>query len=1144
MKKNLDLTRRSFPFLKLNLKMKISMLFMFMVLFTMQAKTSYSQGTKITLDLNNVTVIKLIDEIESQTEFHFVYQIKDVNLNRIVSVKAKEETVPSILERIFGNTKTTHSVVDKQIFLKQRVSAGNTLNKKVSTSLITQQMLVSGTVTDTNGQPLPGASIVEKGTANGTTTDFDGNFSVSVDDENAILIVSYIGFTTLEVQVEGKSDIQIKLFEDSAKLDEVVVIGYGTATKKDLVSAVASVKSDVLENQPVARLDQALQGRAAGVNVTSNNGAPGAASTIRIRGQNSINGNNNPLYVVDGFIAGNNFNLNNINVNDIESVDILKDATALAIYGTRGASGVILVTTKSGAKLPAGKPVISINHYQATQVLANKIDLLDGEGYVDYINESGQFVPGPGVDVNGVSVPIGMRDTSLPLYYNAESTPNTDWLGHVTQMGTISNTDLSIAGRGGKTNYYMSMNYFNQEGILKGSGLERVTMRTNLDVDLSDDLKIGVRLNLSRFKMENNKVDFQGIIHSVLPVRTVYDENGELTGTNPISSYSQRNPIADIDLRDDHDLVTNVVANTYLEYEIFKNFKFKTTFGAELNYFKNNSYLSAFDPARVADNAIGGFAQVNQNQSQSLLNENTFTYNKNFGKHSLKFLGGFTWQKDTSEGANASAEGYPNDAVKYNSLQTGSNASTYDITSNYLQRTLTSFLGRVSYNFDDRYILTLVGRKDGSSVFETGKKWAFFPSVGGAWNMDREGFMENAESISLLKLRGSYGIIGEQGVAPYNSFNLLNPQNTYFNENLVGAVVLGTPASEGLKWETTKQLDIGFELGLWSNRVTFEADYYQKTTEDLLLFSALPTTAGERQLKNVGSVQNRGFEFSLNTLNVSKDNFEWDTSITLSTNKSEVLDLGDEEYINLQATGTRGGPSGRIIVGQPMPVFVGAEYLGTYKDPQEIVDDNLVGQVFLGSPRFRDVDGNGTINQEDYKVTGSPQPDFFGGIRNTFTYMGLSLDIFFQGQYGSDIFNIRTQSSFYGRGDHNLDPIVQGRYIEGVNETSDIPRAGTSTSLYNPNSTVNIEDGSYLRLKTVSLGYDIPLENARLANIFSRLNVYVTGTNLLLFSKFRMGDPEVNNFTAGSGFDSVSQGFAFPSYPYARTITVGARMNF
>lgn len=1009
---------------------------------------------------------------------------------------------------------------------------------------IVAQEIVTGKVTDQSSQPLPGVNIIVEGSNKGASTDFDGNYSIKASS-NDVLQFSYLGFITQSIRVGNQNVISVTLQEDAQALDEVVVIGYGTSSKKDLVSSVSSVKAEAIENQPVTRVDQALQGRAAGVEVTSNSGAPGTGATIRIRGNSSINGNNNPLFVIDGFIVGTGFNLNNINVNDIKSIEVLKDATALAIYGTRGASGVVLVTTKNGKGQVEGKPTISVNSYVSLDQLANKIEIVGGRDYVNYINEAGQFTPGPNIDFEGTFLPIGLTNTSLPLVYNdPDNVPTTDWIDVVSQLGIKHNLDVSIKGNSEHSNYYSSINYFKQDGVIRNSGLERVVFRTNFDYDISDRFKSGIRVNLSRQKKENNKVSFGGIISSVLPVRTIYDDEGNFTGTNPVSGTLQRNPEADIQLREDHDLVTNIIANTFFEYELFKDFKIKTSIGATLNYYKRNRYLPGALPERILNNNVGGFAQINTDQSKDILNENTFTYKKDLGDHSLNLLGGFTWQKITSEGTSASAEGFPNDVVQFNNLALGSDPESYQVGSGYNQRTLVSFLGRFTYSYDSKYILTLVGRRDGSSVFETGNKYAFFPSVGVAWNVDEEKFMENIDAVNRLKFRGSFGKVGEQGVSAYNSFDLFNSQFNYFNENLVPAIILGSPGSNGLKWETTEQLDLGMELGLFKNRITFEADYYEKTTNDLLLFRDLPNTAGSRVLENVGSVENKGFEFLLNTVNVDTDKFNWNTTLTVSTNKSKVLDLGPEEYINIQSTGNQGGSSARLMVGQPMPVFFGAEYLGTYQDPQEIIDDNAIGRAFLGGPRFRDVDGDGNINQNDYSVIGSPEPDFYGGLRNTFSYKGLALDIFFQGSYGGEIFNVLTQTSFYGRGDQNLDPRVLNRWQEGVDEISNVPRAGASSSLFNPNSTVNVEDGSYLRLKSVTLSYDIPLKSAKLDNIFKSVNLYVTGNNLALFSKFKLGDPEVNNFSAGSGFNSVSQGFASGQYPYARSIVTGIKLEF
>ncbi len=1003
---------------------------------------------------------------------------------------------------------------------------------------------VTGTITDDDGMAIPGITVVVKGTTTGTITDFDGSFTIKAKPSD-VLVASYVGYVTREVPVGNSKNLTIVLQQDIATLDEVIVIGYGTSTKKTLVSAVASISAETIQDQPVSRIDQTLQGRAAGVEVTSNNGAPGAGTTIRIRGASSINGNNNPLFVIDGFIVGTGFDLNTLNTNDVESVQILKDATALSIYGTRGAAGVILITTKSGKGIPTGKPVISVNQFTTIQELANKIELVGGVDYANYVNEARQFIPGPDVIVNGVSLPVGLTDPTIDLFYpNPSEVPNTDWIDEVSQMGSVSNTDLSITGNTDNANYYVSMNYFNQRGILKSSGLERAILRANLDINASDRFTTGIRLNLSNYKRENNKVNFSEIVTSVLPARAIFDEDGNFTDSHPISGGLQSNPVADAALRVRHDLVTNLITNTYFEYELFKDFKLKSTVGATLNFIKRNRYSPGILPQRLAAQD-GGFGSVETVARKDILNENTFTYYKNFGDHSLKVLGGFTWQKITSEQVFASAEGFPNDVLEFNRLQSGSEPETYQVRSDYNQRTLVSFLGRINYTFKDKYLLTLVGREDGSSVFEEGKKYAFFPSIGMGWNIDEENFLSNSDIIDRLKLRGSFGIVGEQGVAAYNSLDLFSPTFTFFNENLVPAVVLRTPGTDGLEWETTEQLDLGLELGLFNNRISLEVDYYKKTTKDLLLNRDLPDTAGGRLLENVGSVENKGFEFSLNTININTNTFKWETSLVLSTNKSKVLDLGDEEFINLQNTGNQGGTSARLIVGQPMPVFVGAEYLGTYKDPQEIIDDGLEGRAFLGSPRFRDVDGDGAINNNDAVIIGSPQPDFYGGIHNTFSYQGISLDIFFQGSYGGDIFNTLSQQSFYGRDTSNLDPRVLDRWIAGVNETSNVPRAGTSLSTFNPNSTVNIEDGSFLRLRTVTLGYDVPVKKMRgLSTVFDAVNVYVAGNNLLLFSDFRLGDPEVNTFTDGSGFRSVSQGFAAGQYPYATSITAGFKMKF
>lgn len=993
------------------------------------------------------------------------------------------------------------------------------------------QSEISGTVLDLSAEPIIGATILIQGGSFGTTTDVNGAFTITANPGD-VLRISYIGYAEKEVTIGTQTILEIIMEEDTEVLDEVVVIGYGVTAKKDLVSSVASVKGAQIQNQPVVRLDQSLQGRATGVEVTANNGAPGAGATIRIRGTNSINGQNNPLFVVDGFVAGSGFNLNSINANDVESIEILKDATALAIYGTRGAAGVIIITTKNGSGLKAGKPQISINQYYSTQRVANPVEILGGQGYADYINESGQFVPGP----EG----YGFTDTSLPLTIaDPENAANTDWLDLITQNGTAVNTDLSISGNSQNANYYLSFNRFDQEGLVRGSGIERYQFRSNFDVNISKKLKTGIRLNVADFKTENGKTGYGTIIGGVLPVRTVYDEDGNFTATNPITSSSQRNPVADIEMRVDHTLSNIMIGNAYLSFEPIEGLLLKTNVGSQLNKIKNNDYLPGALPERNLSN-LGGYASVAYSDYKSLLNENTISYKLPLGPiHKIDILGGFSFQKNTTETINANASGYPNDVVQFNNLSFGADPETYVIGSGYSQRTFVSAFTRLNYSFNSKYLLTFAARRDGSSVFEDGNKYAFFPSLGFAWNIHEEAFLDQLDIINRLKFRGSIGQVGQQGVGVYNSIATFNNTNTYFNESIANAVLIGSLPSRDLSWETTEQIDLGLEVGILQDRFLVEIDWYQKVTKDLLLSKPLPNTAGGTQLQNIGSIRNRGLEFSLRSFNISQGDLRWETQLTVSGNRNIILELGGDEFINLRQPTNQGGSGVRLVPGYSVPVFVGATYLGTYKTQEEIDADGTNGRSFLGGPRYEDLDGNGVINDEDFVIIGNPQPDFYGGLRNTISYKGLSLDIFLQGTYGNEIYNGRNQTHLFGRGDQNIFPAVLDRWKQGENETSDIARAGISTSLFNPNSTVGIEDGSHLRLKALSLSYDFPKVNIGSKPVFENLQVYVTGNNLFLWTNFTLGDPEVSNY--GS---ALEQGVATGQYPYARSLTLGVNAKF
>ena len=1005
----------------------------------------------------------------------------------------------------------------------------------LATFLISMQAIgqktISGVISDADAVPLPGVNVIVKGTNKGVVTDFDGNFALEANDGD-VLTISFIGFTTQEVVVGAESNLSISLNEDYAKLDEVIITGYGSTAKKDLVSSISQIKGEALLNQPVARVDNMLQGRAAGVNVVSTSGEPGAASTIRIRGMSSINGNNKPLFVIDGFIVGTDFNLSNLNVNDIESIEVLKDASSLAIYGTRGAAGVILISTKSGLSTQEGKVDVSINHYSSSQIVYNYPEMASIGVWAEYWNEG----------VTYTDTDYGTNDPSLAD--NAVHAPNwqsivpTDWRGLITRNGRIDNTDVNISGNSGKANYFISYNRFAQEGIIKSSGLERNSLRANFDLNVSDNIRTGIRMAITDRRQEHNKVGFGAVYYDLLPTMSVYKDDGSYNGENPVSGSILRNPVHDVNHRIDHSFVTNILANAYVEFDIAKDFTLRSSVGSNLTFNKRNRYVGNLAPGTI-NSGTGGDADVSFGRTTGFLNENTITYSKEFGDHSIKVLAGYTMQKDTYTDVSGGGAGYANDVVTFNNLSLGADAARNVIGSDYRQRTFESILSRINYSYKDKYLLTLVGRRDGSSVFEDGKKYAFFPSAGAAWKISEEDFMQDIEAISSLKLRASYGIVGEQGVSPYNSLAKYNPRNIFFNQSISPAVILASLPSTGLEWEKTHQTDIGVEIGFLNNRYSVEIDYYNKQTKDLLLAKPLPGTAGDTRLENVGQVENKGFEFTLNSVNIEKPDFVWSSNLQISANRNKVVSLGDATEILLRNPNHAQAGAGalRLVPGEVMPSFYGAVYEGTYKSSAEVDADQRTGIDGVGSPNYVDQNGDGAINQNDFVNLGSPQPDFYYGFRNTLTYKNWNLDVFIQGMQGNEMFDASIYEFFYGRGpENNILPIVADRWTPS-NPTSDIPRAGTSAGSYRPNSSLNVVDGSYIRLKNVTLNYDFG-EIPGLPFVDSA-SVYVTGNNLLLITDYKWGDPEVSD----GGSATVAQGVADDQYPYSSSVAVGFRLN-
>lgn len=1087
--------------------------FLMIVLTTIQSLGSvYSQATKLSVNMENATLVDVLDNIESQSRFRFLYNNDLLENKRFGRVKFNNKTVDQILDDLLKDTGSKYSVLVNNLIVISPEETG------------AQQAAIRGTVTSETGEPLPGVTVVVKGTTQGTVTDTNGEYTLGNIPEGAILVFSFVGMQTQEIEVGEQTTIDITMLEDVIGIEEVVAIGYGVSKKRDLTGSVSSVKGEELENIPASRVDQILQGKASGVQVTQISGDPGTGSSIRIRGGNSIQGDNEPLYVIDGFIVGTGYNLNNLNVNDIESLEVLKDATAISIYGTRGANGVILITTKSGLNRAPGQPVISVNAYTGIQELKSKIDFANGPELAYLSN----------LDAEN-------RGAALP-FPDLSKVPDVDWIDQVTRTAPLTNMDVSISGRteSGNLNYYISGNYFNQQGIVRASGIEKYTFRTNLDTKFNDKLSFGVRLNVTHQQKENNKVNLTALWEDGLTAKAIYNEDGTFTSRNPVTAGTQRNAEADIQLRVDHNYVTNILGNAYFQYEPVGGLVLRSTIGPAVNNYKNNFYLPGTLPERL-ETLSGGLARVNSSLGVEILNENTLTFNKEFNEnHSLEVLGGFTWQTAWSESVSAEAEGFTNDVVQFNNLELADPTRNV-VNSGYNSYQLVSWLGRINYSYKQRYLLTFVSRVDGSSRFAgSNNEYAFFPSAAVAWRLIEEPWIKNLNFFDNLKLRSSYGISGSQAIGSYRTLALLETQNMFFNGQEQPGVRNGRPASPELKWETTGQFDIGLESAYLGGRLAIELDYYYKKTKDLLLNVEIPSQTGfSTKLQNLGEVQNQGLELLVNTVNVKKRNFSWESTLTLAGNRSKVLDIGDAEYINIASPTNQGGPGGRLIVGETVPVFVGVEYLGVWKSQEEIDASGITGQL-VGGPRFKDTDGDKVISINDFEVIGSPEPDFYGGLMNTVRWKNLKLDVYLNGSYGNDLYNtLSHEALFFREGSNQYKEVLNHWSLD--NPDSDIIMPGTQQSLANIKSNTKlVEDGSYLRVKNVQLTYELPVRTLEGIDWLKRLNIYFSGTNLALFAKNKLFDPEVSRY----GTSSTAIGFTDGEYPYARTLTIGLKAEF
>lgn len=989
---------------------------------------------------------------------------------------------------------------------------------------VLQSSVIKGVVKDSNGEPLLGVNVIVKGTTIGSVTDIDGNFSFEAP-AGSTLVISYIGFKSEEIKVKGNAPLNIILKEDSEALDEVVVVGYGVQKKSDVTGALSSVKGEDLTKLSISRTDQALQGQMAGVMVQNSVAAPGEAPNIIIRGGNSLKGDNAPLVVIDGVLGG---DLSLIDPNDISSIEVLKDASSTSIYGSRGANGVIMVTTKKGS---TGKPTVSYSGYVSVSQVSKKMDMLNGQELYSLLKEAQD---------NNLKNAL-----KIPSWIDPNNLNDTDWQDEVFRSAPMTGHSLSVSGGSETTKYSLSGNYMLHQGIIKNSDFNRAGVRANVEQKIGKKVTVGMLLSASRSASSSasinqmNGSDGGGVTFSALgfgPLVPIRKEDGTFSG--PLKDGAQmNNPVALINDQVVDKNRSYFQGTAFLEWEILKGLRFKTAWSYTYNDNGQRQFTSG-------DNLLAykgqGYAYAANQETTNWLGENTLTYSTTFNKdHSLNVVAGFTAEASDYYYNNSSGKGFDVESLGYWNMGLA-DKNLLSIASGGNHSAIASWLGRINYAYKGKYLASVSFRADGSSKFAKNNKWGYFPSAALGWRISEEDFMKDISWIQNLKLRGSYGETGSQAISAYQSLASFNSTRYVLGGNSANALVPGRVPNPDLKWETTKQTDIGIDFSVLGGRISLVADYYYKKTVDLHYDKILPYYTGySSQTQNIGSKQNKGWEFSLNTQNLVGD-FKWSTSLNLALNKEKVLDLGDDDFFYTNGSGGALGAgfneTGIVQVGKPLGNFYGYIFDGIYQNQAE-VDALTYSSARVGAVKLKDLNGDGEITTEDRTIIGNANPDFIFGIGNDFSYKNFDLSFLFQGTYGNDIFNLmKVYYSELPNNGNNIGgalPFVKDAWRgEGTSNTQQALNEGVG-----PASTRFIEDGSYIRLKNLTFGYTIPKSITSKWGI-SNLRFYVSGQNLFTITGYDGYDPEVSSRTG-----NYNLGYDGGSYPAIRSYTFGLNLT-
>ena len=1069
----------------------------FIIAACLQASArGYSQ--KVTLNQTNVPLQKVFEEIRKQTGYQFFY-VEEVMLTaKNVTINARKAGIEEVLDLCFKDQQLSYSISENTIIVRRKAIApeANTLPQPPAANQ------VKGKIADAKGQPLEGATVLEKGTNNGVKSDANGNFSIEAEP-NSTLVFSYIGFEIVEIKIGNQVNISVLMKPSVAINEQVVVIGYGTQKRSDLTGSIVTLSSKAYKDQPVVNVSSALQGRVAGVSVTNNSGAPGGAVKIRIRGANSVNASNDPLYVVDG-IALSSIGLADVNVNDIESMEVLKDASATAVYGSRGANGVILITTRSGK---SGKPKIEYNGFASFNQPMKKYKLMDAVTYASIAN-----------------LTAGATVFADPQSFAGQTT---DWQSMMFDNSVTQSHQLSVSGGTENAKYYVSGFYVNQEGLLLNSGQKKFGLRSNIDMKLSKRLNFGINIYAGRLNSHNNgDIGSKGNpVTSALtfsPTEPVYDAPGQYNrfgissiGANPYMIIKERNA----------DNFSNVgIFNGKLKYSITDWLTLSINAGLDMQLarsaYVNNDWVSP-------GNHGSGQGSVEKYTWQ---NSNVLTLHKAFGKHNITATALQEATANKFYTFNASGSGLASLSNGYYNL--GLNASQ-GISSGYSNWSLLSYMGRLAYSFNDKYLLTATVRRDGSSKFQGNNKWGNFPSFSFGWKLSNEKFIDDLGIFSNLKLRAGWGVTGNQAVDPYSTLGLLTPVTySYGTPTVYPGYTLGNPANPDVKWETSKQTNIGLDAGVLGNRLNVSVDYYNKNTTELLLSTRIANyDGGGTYLKNIGKVNNKGWEIAIDGTPYQNKDLTWTATFNASFNQNKVMSLGADSMLERPVIG------GGLIMNSIQVVKVGQPLGAFYLIPWEGVYQTDKGNYKAGDAMYTDVNGNTSIGFEDRVISGTATPKMQWGFNNSVAWKNLELNVFVQGSHGNKIFNATYAAAAV--------PTSDVKFINLADAANYWTPSNTGSAWANPasknkswvESTQFLQDGSYVRVKNVSLSYQINQKWMKIATA----KIFISAQNLATITKYKGFDPEATSTLAASDTDA---GIDLGAYPSPKTITVGLQVKF